>query len=707
MISKESPAPSSFQIVENEHLLVRFDPKRLWFDVQEKKSGQWWHHDPWTDSVGEVTVTHRLIGTRHICSLSDAKTKSLTPLPDKNGFKLHFTDLVDNSASNFLVDLVSLTASVYLEEDQPELCIEITGWENITQEWVLQEIAFPVRFGWFKALAEAFLLVPWNCGLIFPGQGRQMRRYDSHFKWMDIRFSLDYYGYNIPMFASVVEGSGMMAILDTPYDCNMEVMNCFNPGGTEMDSTLPRISACWPNWRPSKGDLGYTRKMRYRFLHQTDYVALAKAYRQDAIARGKFHSLEEKAAQLPNLRKLYGAPCYVFINGNNYKCDPDKSPNLWGTLYDGYENIESSFEDVQQCVRTLKDELGVEKAQIVSYGANEGGMDMRYPDIFPINEKAGGEAQLKALADLVVESGFVGPMGDTFIHAYLDSPSFDPGNMVLDGGRVRRYPHRGNMGENFDQRMQFKNWNGGTEYTHCGPAMMKFARRNYPALMETAPFNGTYLDVITRLPLNECYDPDHPMRREDDARNRNELLAYIRSLGIVVDSEMAMEYALANLDTTHLVVPPPVGLPIPFWQLVYHDAIIVKQFVGPNWIDFGDPDPKNYLTAFLRTLVNGDSVMLFPTVDLLKDEHYREWIRTLSSVIQQYHGAMADKELISHQFLTEDFGVQKSEFAGGTTAIVNFRMIGYETPEGEPVKPQGYLITLPEGDIIRGSFWPL
>ena len=149
----------------------------------------------------------------------------------------------------------------------------------------------------------------------------------------------------------------------------------------------------------------YPRQIRYQFLPEASYVKLAKAYRVDAVSRGKLHSLKDKAKDLPAVEGLFGAPCLLFMNIEHYQHAPERPPLDSGELYDGLDRVALTFDEVKQQLRVCHDELGIEKAHVCSYGINEGGPDVRYPDIFPINEQAGGETKLRELCEYMQQTG--------------------------------------------------------------------------------------------------------------------------------------------------------------------------------------------------------------------------------------------------------------------------------------------------------------
>jgi hypothetical protein len=157
------------------------------------------------------------------------------------------------------------------------------------------------------------------------------------------------------------------------------------------------------------------------------------------------------------------------------------------------------------------------------------------------------------------------------------------------------------------------------------------------------------------------------------------------------------------MDASHFMAAPDVGFPIPLWQLVYHDALVCRHFVGPASAYWG-AGASDFSSGFLRALVLGDTIMVLLNGPFLADSHYRSWLRSLCSVIGRVHGEVANQEMIGHRFLTDDHGVKQAEFSSGTTVTVNMRIVGYMAADGYYLPPQGYHVRLSNGEVLQGHF---
>ena len=88
--------------------------------------------------------------------------------------------------------------------------------------------------------------------------------------------------------------------METWWDCSVAVEHL--PGER---STLDF------NWFPSLGRFAYPRRALMRFARGMDHVGIAKGYRAYAKARGLLRTLEEKAEEVPALRR--------YIDGIEYR----------------------------------------------------------------------------------------------------------------------------------------------------------------------------------------------------------------------------------------------------------------------------------------------------------------------------------------------------------------------------------------------------
>ena len=182
-------------------------------------------------------------------------------------------DLVDPATT------LEFSVRLTVEPDRPELTIELSGNGELGQS-----LAYPYPFTTEK---RDFLVLPVNEGMSYPVDDTSLPA--MHY--------ILYGGHGLCMaWWGVTDGRrGVMAIVATPDDASVLA--------PRQDGRL----CLAPLWDAEKGKFGSARQMRYVFLDDGGYVAMAKRYRKHAQAIGLFKTLEQKRAENPNVDRLIGA----------------------------------------------------------------------------------------------------------------------------------------------------------------------------------------------------------------------------------------------------------------------------------------------------------------------------------------------------------------------------------------------------------------
>ncbi len=171
-------------------------------------------------------------------------------------------------------------------------------------------------------------------------------------------------------------------------------------------------------------------------------------------------------------------------------------------------------------------------------------------------------------------------------------------------------------------------------------------------------------------PLDECFHPEHPVSRRECKEFRGKCFDYIRRHWGIVSSEEPADWAIPHLDTVHHApwplfpnpgAGPAMGIPIPLFNLVYHDALVIPWSSRRN--SRGDWGHDENSIPFLSGLLNGGIPYVPWNADAGK-------IREIS-VMRDLHRKVALEEMVSHEFCSEDCKVQKTVFSDETEVLVN------------------------------------
>ena len=209
-------------------------------------------------------------------------------------------------------------------------------------------------------------------------------------------------------------------------------------------------------------------------------------------------------------------------------------------------------------------------------------------------------------------------------------------------------------------------------------------RRNFTELIgRGAVLTASYLDVFAIVPMDECFDPAHPMTREDCCRWRAAGLDYVRNLGIAISSEEPVDCFIPNLDFAHWADCPRegfmrgdyLGVPIPIHSLVYHDALLL-----PAVFDYGST-PENRARAFLDGLARVE--IPYGNIEWARPEDFRN-----VDILAKLHAEWGTAELKDHRLVGSDGLVQEFEYPNGSVAV-DLKELRYRI-DGGPLATKGW-----------------
>jgi len=470
------------------------------------------------------------------------------------------------------------------------------------------------------------------------------------------------YGIVMPWFGLLVGEAGLMTLVETSDDFQLAVIR----------ARLGEERACLPRvvWLPSRQGLRYPRRLRFCLFHKGGYVAMAKRYRRWLIDQGRFRTLEEKAREIPNVRKLIGAVNVLDHSGDDTVLDWMIASGIRRALYS----------------------CGPRKARIAN-AIGAGYVVNRY-DIY--TDIAGPELLEhwgKPRSEL--DHRRIGYPDECFI---LRSGKPRPGFGYPVGAKGGVDPE-GKKGK----RIRC--------YNRCSACKLAWLKRVIPPQLE-AGYTARFIDVETALPFLECYSPKHPLTRSDDRAARLALFDYLRSLGQVCSSEggadwaaHALHYQEGSMNLLHhgghihgvYVGTAPFDLPdsyiktqldptirVPLHELVYHDSTFTtwRWNHTPNrwrprepWDDW---DLLHTLYAAMPIFVVHKRYLADQGARILQSHR----------LICGFAEKAAGSEMLAHRFLTPDRLVQETRYASGWAVVVNFRRDKPHTmPDGTAVAP--------------------
>jgi len=560
-------------------------------------------------------------GKEYSLCLADAAERNITPY--RTGFKTGVKIALgvfqrDGARIDAQIDLF-----VCLEGKQEELVCELVAQED--QIRVLE-------CRWPAALSEnAFdtTIIPFMQGMLLPKDwAKKVWLYDTMCYGR---------GLYMPWWGHQKGAAALLVLIETPTDAGCGFQH---PAGGPTQMQL--------RWVHSLGKLRYPRRVRYCFFEKGNYVDLAGRYRLHARQTGHFVSLKEKIARNPLVGKLLGSPIvhtnilsHIQPESHYYhKDDPARNHQL------------TTFDERAGHLRQLA-ARGIDRAYVHLDGWGFRGYDNLHPDVLPPCPEAGGWEGMKRFAETCDELGYVFAIHDQYRDYYLDAQSYDPRHTILD--------HDG-------KRPTHSIWFGGRESILCSRLALGHVKKNYSSLLRHGiKVRGAYLDVFAVVPPDECYNPEHPATRSDCLDYRGMCLDFIRSTGGVVSSEEPADWAVPHIDLVHhgpyALEPnpghgPAMGIPIPLFNLVYHDALLLPWSLGKG--SWGIPQDD---LGYLHGLANAG----LPYLSLHPGDEELEKVRTMCAL----HQRVGLLEMTNHKFLDKSFRKQRTTFADGTTVTID------------------------------------
>lgn len=506
-------------------------------------------------------------------------------------------------------------------------------------------VNWPAPFNFVRTDEKAYSILPCHQGALIPSNMPVDYKHAGLMNFTEASHPMPWYG-------QLDNGNGYQAIVETRWDAN----HWFYHKG---DSSAP--TWCQVIWMPSLGKVGYTRRLRVEFFENASYVSLAKEYRKYIIKNGDFVTLEQKALANPRIRDMAGCP--VIHSEISFYIKPEA--RIYNKKDPSYNNRFHTFEERRLQIEALA-KKGLRKAYMHLDGWGVDGYDQQHPDIIPPHEKAGGVEGLKALKETCNKNNIIFALHDQYRDYYWDASSYEEKNAVKDvHGKL---PHD-------------CTWNGGDQNFLCQTLHEHYIDRNYDMLEEMGfKPDGVYLDVYAASRLDECSDPMHPMTKKDCMYLRRKCMASLGSRGIIISSECGVDAFAPTMVLCHHApyraeysskgrFVEEFGIEVPLLNLVYHDSFMIPWMLRVGY------DKKNELPEhrFLDAMLNGGAGYL--AID--SDEEDIKKVDELSAL----HEKVIFAEMTNHEFLSDDYKVQRTTFSNGIKVTVDYNAETYKIEE--------------------------
>lgn len=426
------------------------------------------------------------------------------------------------------------------------------------------------------------------------------------------------------------------------------------------------------------GDLPYEDIcVEYVNLENGDYSEMARVYRRYMLDECGCEPLKERVKRDKRLKKSADSMCVRVRQGWKPLPSPvaEQTPETEPEMH-----VACTFDRVGELAAEFKKQ-GIPEAEFCLVGWNCGGHDGRFPQIFPADQRLGGDEKMQQLIQKTHALGYGIVCHDDATAAYRIADCFDEEYLLKNkDGTIHPRPYC---------------WGGGRPYKICPQRQYELFELSNQDKLAKLGFEGVhYIDVVTLLPLLKCYDEKHPLNRRQSADWYIKTMQLAREKFGGFSSESAFDFGAKYTD---YVMYPSFELGkeekptlcdevIPFWHIVYHGIIMYNPCTFTlNYMAKGVNNRLKYfeyggrpLVCFYANFATNNNWM--GTEDFLCDTD-EQMVKSVSAIKQMADDyKMLENEryefIHSHEKIAD--GVYKTTYTNGTQVIVDYNRQSFD-----------------------------
>ncbi|MBQ2621155.1 MAG: hypothetical protein IJF84_07425 [Thermoguttaceae bacterium] len=405
----------------------------------------------------------------------------------------------------------------------------------------------------------------------------------------------------------------------------------------------------------------------YPLGREATYSDVARRYRQYQLDRGECRPLAERVKNNPEL--LYAVESVEVRLRLGWK--PVPSPVAEQTPETEPEmKVAIDFDRVADILDEFKRQ-GIDKAEFCLVGWNIGGHDGRYPQIFPVDKRLGGEEKLKALIQKAQSMGYQITCHTNSTDGYAIADTWNEDLCLVNRDGSLNHPQT--------------TWGGGRMYNLCPqPVYERYTQSDLPRIAQLG-FRGVhYIDVISTVAPRECWDKNHPLNKRQCVEYWKKILAQGQKNFGAVGSEGAFDHVVSNLDyclyatfndIIDLSKMPLVERTVPMCQLVYNGILLqnpctatvnptIKGKTAELKLQEFNGRPVFYFYSKFKS--DGKSWMGDADLTCQTDEQLRESVKAVKRAYDEYRSRVALQYLFMDKHEQVAPGVFRTTFSDGT-----------------------------------------
>jgi hypothetical protein len=527
--------------LETEYAFFTLSPSANSWLLHDKRSGVTWgntsSHKPW-------------VMRQHI----KRGEKSMTPLMLQS-VEVHSPE--GPSAPPGMTDNRLMCRFALEDGSDSGLSLVFRLKEHILQAYILPDNTAYHTLQLFNSGLETFaaekgeLLLPIRMGLLL--QASEGEAFSKHLGTYDYEE-----GVHIAMAGLFKEGSALMVTWGDPYIVlNVSHTDPGEEGVLRMNLEFNKTA----------------RSCELHCLGMGGLKTVAAAYRERAENLGYRVTWKDKLKTYPQAERLFGA-C-------NVKLWTALARSIDKDMVEQSVEVKWTFDEAARIAEHIKNDLEIDDVLFHLGGWTRYGYDCKHPDNMPANPECGGNAGLADCARRVQDCGYLFCLHDNYQDMYRDAPSWDEVYLQknADGS-----PKMGCV------------WLGGQAYYTCAREAVKLAQRpeNLPMVRDVIHPDLYFVDTTYAVGPQECFDPRHPLTKQQDIRWKIILSDYAREIFGMFGSECGREWAVPHADFFeglasvagryyhHLEPAELGGCVVPFFDMVFRDCIAIYGKYGYN-----------------------------------------------------------------------------------------------------------------------------
>lgn len=300
-----------------------------------------------------------------------------------------------------------------------------------------------------------------------------------------------------------------------------------------------------------------------------NYAAMGRRYRAYQLGRGEVKPLRERVKGNPGL--AYAAAS-IFVRCKFGRCDRTKSgPADWLKAMPPVV-VDHTFDDFKDIMRRAK-EMGIDQAEMCLVGFQPGGHDGPFPDLFPADERFGGQAKMVEAIRYGRSLGYHMDMHINQNNFYRNAKRWNLADVA-----------KGRDGE----PVKYTVYPGGQVYRSCFEVICnKYCDKDMDD-MASFGINGLFhVDVTSATLPIPCHDPRHPNSRARMAEWQKRIGEKARARFGGFSSECGIDHVASVLDNVLYVSSYPgwhskksalVDGYFPVWHVAYSGIILSNPF---------------------------------------------------------------------------------------------------------------------------------